>query len=69
MNCSNRQTPERHNMLDLSPISKHIYQSVYGYFIFRNNTWTFTPLDKEFDVDDLTTIADTLRSLNKNDIR
>lgn len=69
MNCSNHQTPERHNMLDLSPISQHIYQSVYGYFIFRNNTWAFTPLDKEFDADDLTTIADTLKGLNKNDIR
>jgi hypothetical protein len=68
MDCSNRQTAEKHNMLHLSPISKHIYQSVYGYFILRNNIWIFTPLDKEFDVDDLTTIADTLRSLNKNDI-
>jgi len=56
------------NVPHLLPMSDSIYESIYGYFILRNNIWIFTPLDKEFDVNDLTTIADTLRSLNKNDI-
>jgi hypothetical protein len=69
MDCFNCHATEKYNMIHLSPISKHIYKSVYGYFIFRNNIWIFTPLDKEFNANDLTTIADTLRGLNKNDIR
>lgn len=56
------------NVPHLLPMSDSIYESIYGYFILRNNIWIFTPLDKEFDVNDLTTIVDTLRSLNKNDI-
>ena len=50
-------------------MSEHIYKSVYGYFILRNNKWMFTPLEKEFDTDDLMNISDILRNLNENELR
>jgi len=54
---------------NLLQISEHIYKSVYGYFILRNNKWMFTPLEKEFDTDDLMNISDILRNLNENELR
>lgn len=56
-------------MNNLLQISEHIYKSVYGYFILRNNKWMFTPLEKEFDTDDLMNISDILRNLNENELR
>jgi hypothetical protein len=56
-------------MNNLLQISEHIYKSIYGYFILRNNKWMFTPLEKEFDTDDLMNISDILRNLNENELR
>jgi hypothetical protein len=56
-------------MNNLLQMSEHIYKSVYGYFILRNNKWMFTPLEKEFDTDDLMNISDILRNLNENELR
>ena len=53
----------------LLSMSNSIYESIYGYFILKNNLWKFTPLEKEFDIDDLMTIMDTLRNLNENEVR
>ena len=47
------------------PISDSIYQSVDGYFMFRNDRWIFTPLEKEFTDNDLLDIAETLINLNE----
>jgi len=56
-------------MNNLLQMSEHIYKSIYGYFILRNNKWMFTPLEKEFDTDDLMNISDILRNLNENELR
>ena len=54
----------------LADISDKIYKSRYGYFILQEQTkqWIFTPLEKEFDSNDLLAIMDILRNLNNNDI-
>lgn len=54
----------------LADISDKIYKSKYGYFIYQDNhkKWIFTPLEKEFNTDDLLNIMDILRNLNENDI-
>jgi hypothetical protein len=54
----------------LADISDKIYKSRYGYFMLQENTnkWIFTPIEQEFDTNDLLAILDILRSLNKNDI-
>ena len=54
----------------LADISDKIYKSHYGYFMLQENTnkWIFTPIEQEFDTNDLLAILDILRSLNKNDI-
>lgn len=51
----------------LADVSDKIYKSRYGYFILQeeNRKWIFTPLEKEFDTDDLLTIMDILRNLNE----
>jgi hypothetical protein len=47
-------------------VSDNIYKCEYGYFINRKNKeWTFTPLEKDMNVDILMTIMDTLRNLNE----
>jgi hypothetical protein len=56
-------------MNNLLQMSENIYKSVYGYFILRNDSWIFTPVDKEFDVDTLFSIIDTLRNLNESHAR
>ena len=55
----------------LADISDKIYKSRYGYFIFQEESkkWIFTPLEKEFDTDDLLSIMDILRNLNEHEIR
>ena len=52
----------------LADISDKIYKSKYGYFIFENDRkeWIFTPLEKEFNTNDLLNIMDILRNLNEN---
>jgi hypothetical protein len=68
MECPNCQTPWKCNGPHLLPMSDSIYESIYGYFILKNNRWIFTPLEKEFYTDDLMIIADTLRNLNQNEV-
>ena len=69
MDCPNCITPWKCNGPHLLPMSDGIYESIYGYFMLKNNRWTFTPLEKEFDTDDLMMVADTLRNLNENEVR
>jgi hypothetical protein len=68
--CPNCQTPWKCNGPHLSWISNVIYKSNHGYFMFKNNEWKFTPIEKEFDSDELLDIAETLINLNEkeNDI-
>jgi hypothetical protein len=54
---------------NLERMSDSIYKSIHGYFIIKNDSWIFTPLDKEFDVDTLFSIIDTLRNLNESHAR
>jgi hypothetical protein len=68
MDCPNCQTPWKCNGSHLLPMSDSIYESIYGYFILKYNKWIFTPLEKEFDTNDLMIIMDTLRNLNNNGI-
>lgn len=66
MECPNCITPWKCNGPHLLPLSDSIYESIYGYFMFKNSLWKFMPLDKEFDIDDLTIIRDALRNLNES---
>lgn len=54
----------------LADISDKIYKSRYGYFILQEESkqWIFTPLEKEFNTDDILNIMDILRKLNEHDI-
>jgi hypothetical protein len=54
----------------LADVSDKIYKSRYGYFILQENSnkWIFTPIEQEFDTNDLLAILDILRNLNENDI-
>ena len=54
MDCSN-----------LEKLSDKIYKSVEGYFIHKDNEWRFLPLDKQFTMDILSSITDTLKHLNE----
>jgi hypothetical protein len=56
------------NLHLLADISNKIYKSRYGYFLLQEDPkrWVFTPLEKEFDTDDLLNIIDILRNLNEN---
>lgn len=49
----------------LEKLSDKIYRSNYGYFVYRETEWLFIPLEKEFNVDRLMNISDTLRNLNE----
>ena len=58
------------NNFELQTVSKNIYKNNYGYFMFdkkTNSKWIFTPLEKQFDTDDLFAIMDILRNLNENE--
>lgn len=66
MECPNCITPWKCNGPHLEPMSDSIYKSIHGYFLIKNERWVFTPLDKEFDVDTLFPIIDTLRNLNES---
>jgi len=68
MDCPNCITPWKCNGPHLLPMSDSIYESIYGYFILKNNRWKFSPVEKELDADDLMIIADTLRNLNENEV-
>ncbi len=58
------------NLHLLAGISNKIYKSRYGYFLLQEDPkrWVFTPLEKEFDTDDLLNIMDILRNLNENEL-
>jgi hypothetical protein len=54
MDCSN-----------LEKLSDKIYKSVEGYFIYKDNEWSFLPLDKQLTINILSNIIDTLKDLNE----
>jgi hypothetical protein len=54
------------NVSDLEKFSDKVYRFNYGYFILKNNEWLFLPLEKEFNINALMDISDTLRNLNES---
>jgi hypothetical protein len=67
MECPNCITPWKCNGPHLERMSDSIYKSEHGYFIKKDRQWwTFTPTEKEFDVDTLFYIIDTLRNFNES---
>ncbi len=53
MECPNCITPWKCNGPHLEQMSDSIYKSIHGYFLIKNDRWIFTPVDKEFDLEDL----------------
>jgi hypothetical protein len=51
----------------LLSLNNDIYKSIDGYYIRKNNEWKFTPIEKEFDSNELLDIAETLINLEEND--
>jgi hypothetical protein len=53
------------NHHSLEKISDKIYKSIEGYFIYKDNEWSFLPLDKQLTINILSNIIDTLKDLNE----
>jgi hypothetical protein len=50
-------------MLNLEKISDFHYKSSYGYFIFKEGSWSFIPFEKEYSKNQLIEIIEVLEDL------
>ena len=50
-------------MLNLEKISDFHYKSYYGYFVFKDGSWSFIPFEKEYSKNQLIEIIEVLEDL------
>jgi len=68
MECPNCINKTKCSGPHLIKVSDTVYKSVEGYFMTNNhNDWVWLPNDKQYDIDALFSIMDTLRNLNEKE--
>ena len=65
LDCPNCLTPWKCNGPHLEKCSNGWYGFIHGFFIKENKDWVFLPNEKEINYQDLISITETLKILNR----